>query len=87
MTREEAMQVLNMVETHGLADKAKEMAIKALEHEDVLDKMVDRCIEGEHIEYDFTEKKYVIVRYVRETIFLPDELQQHIERFKKEVPQ
>lgn len=31
MTREEAVMVLNMVEAHGLADKAKRMAIKALE--------------------------------------------------------
>lgn len=30
MTREEAIQVLNMVEAHGLADEAKRMAIEAL---------------------------------------------------------
>lgn len=33
MTREEAIQVLNMVEAHGLADEAKRMAIEALERE------------------------------------------------------
>ena len=32
MTREDAIKVLNMVEAHGLADEAKRMAIKALEH-------------------------------------------------------
>ena len=31
MTREEAIQVLNMVEAHGLADEAKRMAIEALQ--------------------------------------------------------
>ena len=33
MTREEAIQVLNMVEAHGLADEAKRMAIEALTHD------------------------------------------------------
>lgn len=33
MTREEAIKVLNMVESHGLADEAKKMAIKALSQE------------------------------------------------------
>lgn len=33
MTREEAIKVLNMVESYGLADLAKRMAIKALEQE------------------------------------------------------
>ena len=32
MTREEAIKVLNMVEAHGLAEEAKQMAISALEH-------------------------------------------------------
>lgn len=31
MTREEAIKVLNMVESHGLADEAKKIAIEALE--------------------------------------------------------
>lgn len=31
MTNEEAIQVLNMVEAHGLADEAKKLAIEALE--------------------------------------------------------
>ena len=31
MKREEAIKVLNMVEAHGLADEAKQMAISALE--------------------------------------------------------
>lgn len=40
MTREEAITVLNMVEAHGsLVIQAKEMAIKALEQESVLDKI------------------------------------------------
>ena len=40
MTREEAIAVLNMVEAHGsLVIQAKEMAIKALEQEPVLDKI------------------------------------------------
>ena len=30
MTRKEAIEVLNMVEAHGLADEAKQMAIQAL---------------------------------------------------------
>lgn len=30
MTKEEAIQVLNMVEAHGLADEAKRIAIEAL---------------------------------------------------------
>ena len=34
MTREEAIQVLNMVEAHGLADEAKHMAIEALQREE-----------------------------------------------------
>lgn len=33
MTRDEAIKVLNMVESHGLADLAKRRAIKALEQE------------------------------------------------------
>lgn len=33
MTREEAIKVLNMVEAHGLADEAKQMAIQALSQE------------------------------------------------------
>ena len=33
MTREEAIKVLNMVEAHGLAEEAKQMAIKALSQE------------------------------------------------------
>lgn len=33
MTREEAIKVLNMVESHGLADEAKKMAITALSQE------------------------------------------------------
>ena len=40
MTREEAITVLNMVEAHGsLVIQAKEMAIKALEQESVLDRI------------------------------------------------
>ena len=40
MTRDEAITVLNMVEAHGsLVIQAKEMAIKALEQESVLDKI------------------------------------------------
>lgn len=35
MTREEAIQVLNMVEAYGLADEAKHVAIEALEQEPV----------------------------------------------------
>lgn len=31
MTREDAIEVLNMVEAHGLADEAKKMAIQALQ--------------------------------------------------------
>ena len=31
MTRKEAIDVLNMVEAHGLADEAKQMAIQALQ--------------------------------------------------------
>ena len=31
MTREQAIKVLNMVEAHGLADEAKQMAIQALQ--------------------------------------------------------
>ena len=33
MTRKEAIEVLNMVEAHGLADKAKQMAIQALQEQ------------------------------------------------------
>ena len=33
MTRKEAIEVLNMVEAHGLADEAKQMAIQSLEQE------------------------------------------------------
>ena len=33
MTREEAIEVLNMVEAHGLAEEAKQMAIQALSQE------------------------------------------------------
>lgn len=33
MTREEAIEVLNMVEAHGLADEAKRIAIEALQAE------------------------------------------------------
>ena len=43
MTREEAIKVLNMVEAHGLADEAKEMAIQALE-EDIV-----RCKECRYL--------------------------------------
>ena len=38
MTREEAIQVLNMVEAHGLADEAKRMAIEALHREEAEEK-------------------------------------------------
>ena len=31
MTRKQAIEVLDMVEAHGLADEAKKMAIEALE--------------------------------------------------------
>jgi len=61
MTRDEAITVLNMVETHGsLVIQAKEMAIKALEQESVLDKIraeiadtlyVDSLIFGELIDF------------------------------------
>ena len=33
MTKEQAIKVLNMVEAHGLADEAKQMAIEALKEE------------------------------------------------------
>ena len=32
MTKEEAIKVLNMVEAHGIAEEAKQMAMKALEN-------------------------------------------------------
>jgi hypothetical protein len=61
MTRDEAITVLNMVEAHGsLVIQAKEMAIKALEQESVLDKIraeiadtlyVDSLIFGELIDF------------------------------------
>lgn len=35
MTREQAIEVLNMVEAHGLADEAKRMAIEALQGDTV----------------------------------------------------
>ena len=35
MTKQEAIQVLNLVEAHGLADEAKKIAISALEAETV----------------------------------------------------
>lgn len=33
MTNEQAIEVLNMVEAHGLADQAKQLAIKALQND------------------------------------------------------
>lgn len=33
MTNEQAIDVLNMVEAHGLADEAKKLAIKALQND------------------------------------------------------
>lgn len=44
MTREEAITVLNMVEAHGLADKAKHIAIEALEFD--LDKHDEEVIKN-----------------------------------------
>ena len=36
MTRQEAISVLKMVEAHGLADKAKQMAIDALTQPEII---------------------------------------------------
>lgn len=44
MKREEAIKVLNMVEAHGIADEAKQMAMKALENIGHLtDRPCDAC--------------------------------------------
>ena len=43
MTRQEAIAVLRMVEAHGLADNAKQMAIDALEQPEII-----RCKDCKH---------------------------------------
>ena len=48
MTREEAIQVLKMVEAYGLADEAKRMAIEALSADTV---EVVRCKDCKHYKY------------------------------------
>jgi len=53
MTREDAITVLNMVEAHGsIVIQAKEMAIKALEQEDVLDKIRAEIMSLDYIDED-----------------------------------
>lgn len=49
MTRQEAIAVLKMVEAHGLADKAKQMAIDALSQPEII-----RCKDCKyaHLTYD-----------------------------------
>jgi hypothetical protein len=95
MTREEAIKYGTLWLRDEYLDVKDEafikIALEALKTVDGLKKqepiIVERCCEGDHIEYDFKNERYVMVRYVRETIILPDELQQHIERLKKEVSQ
>ena len=45
MTREESIKVLNMVEAHGLAEEAKQMAIQALSQEPTEKPKVDELCE------------------------------------------
>ena len=45
MTNEEAIKVLKMVEAHGLANEAKNIAIKALEENTALNLLVDWAIQ------------------------------------------
>ena len=44
MTREEAIKVLNMVEAHGLAEQAKQMAISAMLENEELSKDLDEAL-------------------------------------------
>lgn len=45
MTNEEAIKVLKMVEAHGFANEAKNIAIKALEENAALNLLVDWAIQ------------------------------------------
>ena len=45
MTNDEAIKVLKMVEAHGLANEAKNIAIKALEENTALNLLVDWAIQ------------------------------------------
>lgn len=63
MTREEAYAVLSMVEAHGIADKAKQIAMKALEQEPCTDaisrqavfKQLKGCLTGGESEYNYVK--------------------------------
>ena len=58
MTREEAIQVLNMVETYGLADEAKHVAIEALSADTVSREQYDHVCE----EYNRLVHKAVCIK-------------------------
>jgi hypothetical protein len=63
MTRKEAIKVLNMVEAHGMAYMAKNIAIKALEEsEELHDKIkADYC--GGYTGLDMEEVLHIIDKY------------------------
>ena len=58
MTNEQAIVVLNMVEAYGLADEAKQLAIKALQNEQRLEKAI-------HVYGRRCGKKQAILDYLR----------------------
>lgn len=80
MTREEAIKVLNMVEAHGLADKAKRVAIEALsertgEWEIDAEKMEIRCPKcGEKFRFDDADEMLDYLEYANYCIFCGEKL-------------